>query len=127
MTEFNDPHGDIDVTNAAAMTEYTLGHAIRSRGLILDLSGLDFSKTEGFSAPHRAAVGCARTGRAWSLVPGAAVSPLLRIGDLLGSLPARDTVDVALATVQEKISVHHCWSRAPGHRDTSRNTNVIRP
>ena len=87
MTEFNDPHGDIDVTNAAAMTEYTLGHATRSRGLILDLSGLDFSKTEGFSALHRAAVGCARTGRAWSLVPGAAVSRLLRIGDLLGSLP----------------------------------------
>jgi hypothetical protein len=63
------------------MTEYTPVHAIRSRGLFLDLTGLDLFGTEGFSALHRVAAGCARTGRAWSLVPDAAVSRSLRIGD----------------------------------------------
>jgi anti-anti-sigma regulatory factor len=119
-------YGDIDETNAGTMTEYALGHAMSGRGLILDLSGLDFCGTEGFSSLHRVAVGCARTGTAWSLVPGVAVSRLLRICDPWGSLPAADTVDAALATVQDQINVHHSSSRAPGHRDEYRNTNAIR-
>lgn len=90
--------GEIDVTNSAPMTDYVL--AIRGRGLILDLSGLIFFGTEGFSALHRVAVGCAYTGTAWSVVPGTAGSRLLRVCDPEGKLPAAATVDVALAIVQ---------------------------
>ena len=53
-------HGHIDASNADTLTEYTLGHLMRCRGLILDLRGLDFFGTEGFSALHRVSVCCAR-------------------------------------------------------------------
>jgi hypothetical protein len=74
-------HGDIDVTNAA--------HD-------------DLCSARGSRRCTRAAVGCARTGTAWSLVPGAGRCP-------------------------EKMSVHRSWSRASGRRDKSGNINVIRP
>jgi hypothetical protein len=106
-------YGDIDATNADAMAEYALGHAMSGRGLILDLSWVDFFGTEGFLAVHRVSVGCARAGTPWSLVPGAAVARFLRIGDPQGSLPAAETLDAALATVQHEITVHHSSSCAP--------------
>ena len=95
-------YGDIDETNARTLTDYALVNAVRCRGLILDLSGLEFFGTEGFLALHRVAVRCARAGIGWVMVPGAAVSRLLRICDPHGSLPAVDTVDVALANLQEQ-------------------------
>lgn len=107
-------YGDIDVTNAATMTDYALVHARGGCGLILDLRGLNFFGTEGFSALHRVAVGCARIGTAWSVVPGAAVWRLVRICDRLGSLPTVDTVDAALARVQDDITVYRGSSRADG-------------
>ena len=93
-------HGGIDAANADILTEYTLGHVLRCRGLILDLRGLDFFGTEGFSALHRVSVCCARAGIGWAVVPADAVSRVLRICDPQGLLPAVCTVDAAMATVQ---------------------------
>ena len=56
-------HGDIDGTNANTLTEYALANVVRCRGLILDLSCLEFFGTEGFSALHRVSVCCARGNR----------------------------------------------------------------
>jgi anti-anti-sigma factor len=95
-------HGEIDGANASTLTDYALVKAERGRGLILDLSRLEFFGTEGFSALHRVSVGCARDGTRWVVVPGAAVSRLLRICDSHGSLPAVDTVDTALANLLEQ-------------------------
>ena len=95
-------HGHIDASNADAVTEYTLGHLIRCRGLILDLRDLDFFGTEGFSALHRVSVCCARAGIGWAVVSGEAVSRMLRIGDPHGLLPAASTLDSAMAIVQDQ-------------------------
>ena len=95
-------HGEIDGANASALTDYALVKAMRCRGLILDLSGLEFFGAEGFSALHRVSVCCARTGMGWVMVPGAAVSRLLRICDPHGSLPAVDTVVAAMANLQDQ-------------------------
>jgi anti-anti-sigma regulatory factor len=65
--------------------------------LILDLRGLDFFGAMGFSALHKVSAGCARAGIGWALVPGAAVSRVLRICDPQGTLPAASTLDAALA------------------------------
>jgi anti-anti-sigma factor len=92
--------GGIDASNADTLTEYTLGHLMHCRGLILDLRDLDFFGTEGFSALHRVSVGCARAGIGWAVVPGDAVSRLLRICDPEALLPAADTVQAAMAIVQ---------------------------
>ena len=95
-------HGDIDGSNASTLTDYAVANAVRCRGLIVDLSGLEFFGTEGFLALHRVSVRCARAAIGWVLVPGAAVSRLLRICDPHGSLPAVDTVGAALANLQDQ-------------------------
>jgi anti-anti-sigma factor len=73
--------GHIDASNADTLTEYILGHLTGCRGLIIDLRGLDFFGTEGFSALHRVSVCCAHPGIAWAVVPSGAVSRVLLIGD----------------------------------------------
>ncbi|MGO8853410.1 STAS domain-containing protein [Mycobacterium sp.] len=61
-------HGHIDASNAATLTEYTRGHLMRCRGLILDLRGLNFFGTEGFSALHSVSVCCVRAGIGWAVL-----------------------------------------------------------
>jgi anti-anti-sigma factor len=92
--------GHIDASNADTLTDYTVGHLMGCRGLILDLRDLDFFGTEGFSALHRVAVHCAHAGRGWAVVPGEAVTQVLRIGDPHGLLPTASTVEAAIPTVQ---------------------------
>src|SRR5271156_1874039 len=93
-------HGHIDACNADTLTEYTLGHLMRCRGLILDLRDLDFFGTEGFSALHRVSVCCADPGIGWVVVPSEAVSRVLRIGAPQGFLPAASTVEAAMAIIR---------------------------
>ena len=93
-------HGDIDGTNAHTLIDYSLADLARCRGLILDLTGLEFFGAAGFSALHRISVGCAAAGIYWALVPAAAVSLVLRICDPDGWLPTFDTVNAALASLQ---------------------------
>ena len=95
-------HGHIDASNADTLSEYTLGHLMRCRGLILDLRDLNFFGTEGFSALHRVSVCCARAGIGWTVVSGEAVSRVLRISDPQGLLPAARTVEAAMATIQDQ-------------------------
>jgi anti-anti-sigma factor len=97
-------HGDIDKTNAHTLTEYSLADLVRCRGLILDLTRLEFFGAAGFSALHRISVSCARAGIDWALVPGAVVSLVLRICDPDGLLPAVDTVSAALASLPGSAS-----------------------
>lgn len=92
-------HGDIDRTNAHTLAKYSLTELVRCRGLILDLTHLRFFGAAGVSALHKISVSCAHAGMAWALVPGDAVSLLLRICDPDGVLPAVDTVSAALANL----------------------------
>jgi anti-anti-sigma factor len=95
--------GHIDASNADTLTEYTLAHLTGCRGLIVDLRGLDFFGTEGFSALHRISVCCAHPGIAWAVVPSKAVSRVLRIVDPQGLLRAASTVDAALAIIHDQL------------------------
>jgi anti-anti-sigma factor len=95
-------HGDIDGTNASAFTDYALANSVRGRGLVLDLSRVEFFGTEGFSALHRVSVRCAHAGIGWALVSGPAVTRLLRICDPHASLPAVDTLGAAMASLQDQ-------------------------
>jgi len=94
--------GHIDASNADILMEYTLRHLSGCRGLIIDLSDLDFFGTEGFSALHRISVCCARPGIAWAVVPSKAVSRVLQIVDPQGLLPAARTVKTAMAIIQDQ-------------------------
>ena len=96
--------GEIDQANAHTLGEFALAYLARRRGLILDLTGLEFFGAAGFSALHRISVSCASAGTAWALVPGAAVSRLLRICDPDGFLPSVDSVSIALAGLEGPAS-----------------------
>jgi len=117
-------HGHIDASNADTVTEYTLGHLMRCRGLILDLCGLDFFGTEGFSALHRVSVCCARAGIAWAVVSGEAVCRVLRIVDPQGLLPAASTVEAAMAIVKDQPHRPPRPSRAAGTTNNPRGANA---
>jgi anti-anti-sigma regulatory factor len=100
-------HGDIDATNAAAMTEYALAEVMRCQGLILDLCGLNFCGTEGFVALHRISVCYAAARTPLAIVSGPVVSRLLAMCDPAGGLPYASTMNVALSSIQDQRQVTH--------------------
>ncbi len=93
-------HGELDAANAHEFVDYSLRHAPQMERLILDLTGVDFFGTAGFSALHTLNVRCAGEKIEWTMVPSAAVSRLLRICDPDSTLPMCSSVDAAMAELQ---------------------------
>jgi anti-anti-sigma factor len=93
-------HGEIDAANAQQLVDYALRHNTRIDRLVLDMSGVEFFGTSGFSALHTLNVRCAGQGITWASVPSPAVTRLLRICDPDSALPFFGGVDTALSAVQ---------------------------
>ena len=93
-------HGELDAANAQQFVDYALRHAPRTERLVLDLSGVEFFGTAGFSALHSVNVRCAGEEIQWAVVPSSAVTRLLRICDPDSALPISSSVDTALSAVQ---------------------------
>jgi anti-anti-sigma factor len=85
-------HGELDASNANQLADYVQRCAAHSNSLIVNLSGLEFFGTAGFSALHTINVRCAGVGVSWAVVPGKAVSRLLRICDPDSVLPVAESV-----------------------------------
>ncbi len=95
-------HGELDAANAQEFVDYALRHTPHTERLVIDLSGVDFFGTAGFSALHTVNVRCAGENIGWALVPSAAVTRLLRICDPDSALPTCASVDAALSAVQRE-------------------------
>jgi anti-anti-sigma factor len=93
-------HGELDAANAQPFVDYALRHAAHMDRLVLDLTGVDFFGTAGFSALHTLNVRCAAEKIEWALAPSAAVTRLLRICDPDSALPICTSVETALSAVQ---------------------------
>jgi anti-anti-sigma factor len=93
-------HGELDAANAQEFVDYVLRHAAHTPRLVLDLSGLQFFGTAGFSALHTLNVRCAGENVGWMLVPSEAVTRLLRICDPDSALPICSTVKAAVGGLQ---------------------------
>jgi anti-anti-sigma factor len=93
-------HGELDAANAQEFVDYALRHSAHTDRLVLDLTGVQFFGTAGFSALHSVNVRCAAEKIEWALVPSPAVTRLLRICDPDSALPVCDTVEAALSAVQ---------------------------
>lgn len=93
-------HGEIDAANASQFTEYTMRHTARADSLVLDLTGVAFLGTAGFSALKAIETRCSVGQVDWMLVPSNAVTRLLRICDPDGGLRSTDTVAAALSSVR---------------------------
>lgn len=79
--------GELDAANTDQLEAYVQRVIRRSRRVILDLRGLEFIGTAGFSALHRINVACSAAQADWAMVPSPAVSRLLRICDPDVTLP----------------------------------------
>jgi anti-anti-sigma factor len=95
-------HGELDAANAQEFVDYALRHAPHIDRLVLDLTGVDFFGTAGFSALHTLNVRCAAEKIEWAMAPSPAVSRLLQICDPDSALPLCSSVDAALAAVQDE-------------------------
>jgi anti-anti-sigma factor len=79
--------GELDAANADELAAHTQRSVRRSRRIIVDLRGLEFIGTAGFSALHRINVACSAAQVHWAMVPSPAVARLLSICDPDGTLP----------------------------------------
>ena len=93
-------HGDLDASNAQEFVDYALRDVDRTKRLALDLTGVDFFGTAGFSALHTLNVRCAAAGVEWVLVPSSAVRRLMRICGPDSALPIAATMPKALSLLQ---------------------------
>jgi anti-anti-sigma factor len=94
--------GELDAANALQLADYAQRCAAYAKSLILDLSGLEFFGTAGFSALHTINVRCVKADVHWTLVPSCAVSRLLRICDPDGVLPTAESAGAVLSSRAER-------------------------
>ena len=85
--------GELDASNATQFADYFDLCITDSTPLVVDLSGLEFFGTAGFSALHLINVRCAGARLRWAVVPSKAVSRLLRICDPDNTLPLVTSID----------------------------------
>src|SRR6476659_7574396 len=90
-------NGELDASNAQDLVDYALRDAERTQRLALDLSGVEFFGTAGFSALHTLNVRCASSGVEWVLVPSNSVSRVMTICDPDSTLPVAATMPAGLA------------------------------
>jgi anti-anti-sigma factor len=101
--------GELDAANADQLGDYVQSCLTHCRQLIVDTRDVEFIGTAGFSTLHRINVMCSGSDAQWAMVPGAAVSRLLRICDPDGTLPVTDPVTELMTKTK--------WTLASGRYD----------
>jgi anti-anti-sigma factor len=79
--------GDIDASNADELATYVFRRGANSRQLTLDLNGVDFLSTAGFSVLCTIHQRCVNAGVDWTLLGNAMVLRVLAICDPHETLP----------------------------------------
>lgn len=91
-------HGELDAANKDQLVDYALRE--RPDRLVIDLSGVRFFATAGFTALHTLNVQCAADEIGWAVVSSPAVERVLRICDPDSALPICVDATDALRTAQ---------------------------
>jgi anti-anti-sigma factor len=79
--------GDIDASNAADFAHYVFRHGANSEHLILDLQGVEFFATAGFTTLMNINARCGHAAVRWTIISSNAVCRVLEICDPRGTLP----------------------------------------
>lgn len=98
--------GQIDASNATSLSEFVEHNLDSAKRLILDLRGLTFFGTQGFSILHRINVACSRHNVNLVVLPGDEVNRLLRICDPAGGLPVARSLQGAIHTAVRPPRTH---------------------
>lgn len=104
--------GDVDATNRQALGRFIARHTRVSKQLILDLTGVDFFGSQGFTALYFVSVQCARRDVDWMIAGGRAVLRILRICDPDAELPVACDIAAAFARLDHIAKTRHAvaWS-----------------
>jgi len=89
--------GEVDATNRHELGRFVEHHTRVSKQLVLDLRGVDFFGSQGFTALHFISVQCARRDVDWMVVGNRNVLRILGICDPHGELPVVDDIAAGLA------------------------------
>lgn len=99
--------GDIDATNRQALGRFIHRHIRVSKQLILDLTGVDFFGSQGFTALYYVNVQCARRDVDWMIACGRTVLRVLRICDPDAELPITGDIGAAYARLDHITKARH--------------------
>jgi anti-anti-sigma factor len=99
--------GEVDATNSHELGRFITRHTRVSKQLILDLSGVDFFGSQGFTALYYVNVHCARRDVDWLIVAGRRVLRILRICDPKDELPLVDDFDAAVDRLDHVAKCRH--------------------
>jgi anti-anti-sigma factor len=92
--------GAIDAVNAANFASYALRDAGNTRGLIIDLTRLEFFGIEGFLALNTISVRCVASNISWAIATSPAVARVLRVCDPANAMPCAGTLAAAQSLAQ---------------------------
>lgn len=84
--------GEIDAANSRALSDYVERQIAGWPRLVLDLSGIDFFGTAGFSTLHHINVICAQYRATWALIVAPELRRFLKICDPDELLPLEDSI-----------------------------------
>jgi anti-anti-sigma factor len=99
--------GEVDATNRQALGRFVQRHLRVSKQLILDLTGVDFFGSQGFTALYYISVQCARRDVDWMIAGGRTVMRLLRICDPDDDLPLAGDIAGAYARLDHITKTRH--------------------
>ena len=99
--------GDVDATNRHALGRFIERHTRVSKQLILDLTGVDFFGSQGFTALYYVSVQCARRDVDWIVAAGPPVLRILKICDPGGEIPLFGDLEAALARLEHVAKCRH--------------------
>jgi anti-anti-sigma factor len=98
--------GEIDAANALSLGKFVEEDLDSTSRLIVDLRGLNFFGTQGFSILHRINVMCSRHAVNWVVIPGAEVDRVLRICDPDACLLVAETLNEAITAATRPPRSH---------------------
>lgn len=93
--------GEVDIRNSRALALFSRARAEESRGLILDLSAVEFFGAAGLEVFDDLDEGTRRHGARWALVCGRPVQRLLRVTDYGLRFPTHVSVEVAASSIDQ--------------------------
>jgi anti-anti-sigma factor len=106
--------GEVDATNRQALGRFIQRHTRVSKQLVLDLSGVDFFGSQGFTALYYVNVQCARRDVDWLIVSSPRVTRILRICDPDLDLPLVSDFDAALSRLDHVAKCRHAVAWGDG-------------
>ncbi|HEX3285819.1 MAG TPA: STAS domain-containing protein [Mycobacterium sp.] len=106
--------GEVDATNRQEFGRFIQRHTRVSKQLVLDLSGVDFFGSQGFTALYYVNVQCARRDVDWLIVGGRAVTRILRVCDPDAELPLVGDIGSALSRLDHVAKCRHAVAWGEG-------------